>query len=67
MHNPPHPGEVLHEMYISPLGFPLTPLRLKIGKERLNIPWQQCLIVFKAIAIGYIQRDKSDNQQGHIH
>ncbi len=34
MHNPPHPGEVLKELYIEPLGITITLFALKIGVRR---------------------------------
>ncbi len=34
MHNPPHPGEILKEMYIEPLGITITLFAKKIGVRR---------------------------------
>lgn len=34
MFNPPHPGEVLKELYIEPLGITITEFALKIGVRR---------------------------------
>lgn len=34
MFNPPHPGEILKELYIEPLGITITEFALKIGVRR---------------------------------
>lgn len=34
MFNPPHPGEILKELYIEPLGISITEFALKIGVRR---------------------------------
>lgn len=34
MFNPPHPGEILRELYIEPLGITITEFALKIGVRR---------------------------------
>ena len=34
MFNPPHPGEILKELYINPLGITITEFALKIGVRR---------------------------------
>lgn len=37
MFNPPHPGEILLEEYIKPLGFTVSAFSLKIGTSRKNL------------------------------
>lgn len=37
MFNPPHPGEILLEEYIKPLGFSVSGFALKIGTSRKNL------------------------------
>lgn len=37
MFNPPHPGEILLEEYIRPLGFTVSAFALKIGTSRKNL------------------------------
>lgn len=37
MFNPPHPGEILLEEYIKPLGFTVSAFALKIGTSRKNL------------------------------
>ena len=37
MHNPPHPGEILKELYIIPLGITITSFALKIGVRRATV------------------------------
>lgn len=34
MNNPPHPGEILRELYIEPLGITVTLFAIKIGVRR---------------------------------
>jgi addiction module HigA family antidote len=34
MHNPPHPGEILKELYLEPLGVTVTFFAIKIGVRR---------------------------------
>ena len=37
MKNPPHPGEVLRELYIEPLGKSLTEISQKLGVSRVAL------------------------------
>ncbi len=37
MFNPPHPGEILLEDWIKPLGFSISEFSLKIGTSRKNL------------------------------
>lgn len=37
MYNPPHPGEILLEGWIIPLGFSISEFALKIGTSRKNL------------------------------
>lgn len=37
MFNPPHPGEILSEEYIKPLGFSVSAFALKLGTSRKNL------------------------------
>lgn len=37
MFNPPHPGEILLEEYIKPLGFTVSAFAVKIGTSRKNL------------------------------
>ena len=37
MFNPPHPGEILLEEYIRPLGFSVSAFALKLGTSRKNL------------------------------
>lgn len=37
MFNPPHPGEILLEEYIKPLGFTVSAFALKIATSRKNL------------------------------
>lgn len=34
MHNPPHPGEILHDMYLDPLGLTITAAAAGLGVTR---------------------------------
>ena len=34
MHNPPHPGRILRQMYVEPLGWSVTELSLQLGVSR---------------------------------
>ncbi len=37
MYNPPHPGEILLEDWIKPLGFSISEFALKLGTSRKNL------------------------------
>lgn len=37
MHNPPHPGEILKELYIEPLNLTITETALGIGVSRKSL------------------------------
>lgn len=37
MFNPPHPGEILLEDWIKPLGFTISEFALKLGTSRKNL------------------------------
>ncbi|MBI1820654.1 MAG: HigA family addiction module antidote protein [Nitrospirae bacterium] len=37
MYNPPHPGEVLKELYIKPLGFSITEVAVALGVSRKTL------------------------------
>lgn len=37
MHNPPHPGEVLRELYLEPLGLSVTVTAKKLGVSRKTL------------------------------
>ena len=37
MHNPPHPGEVLKELYLEPLNITMTLFSSKIGVRRATV------------------------------
>jgi addiction module HigA family antidote len=37
MHNPAHPGEVLHEMYLKPLGVSITAAADALGVTRKHV------------------------------
>ena len=37
MHNPPHPGEILKELYIEPLGITISLFAQKIGVRRASV------------------------------
>ena len=37
MFNPPHPGEILLEEYIRPLGFTISGFAIKLGTSRKNL------------------------------
>ena len=37
MHNPPHPGEVLKELYLKPLGLTLADVAVGIGVTRKSL------------------------------
>lgn len=45
MHNPPHPGETLLELYIKPLGLTITETAEALGVTRRTlselIPWRE--------------------------
>jgi addiction module HigA family antidote len=37
MHNPAHPGEILHEMYLKPLGVTITQAAKALGVSRKHV------------------------------
>ena len=37
MHNPPHPGEVLRELYLQPLGLTVTEAARRLGVTRKTV------------------------------
>lgn len=37
MHNPPHPGEILKELYLDPLGLTITQTAAGLGVTRKNL------------------------------
>ena len=37
MHNPPHPGQILNELYIQPLGLTITKTAISLGVSRKTV------------------------------